>query len=190
MLKSADGNSLVVLDEIGRGTSTYDGLSLAQAILEYLLIESGSLTLFATHYHELTQLSLRYPQVKNAHMSIREQAGEMEFLYTLVKGSASKSYGIHVAKLAGIPAKVTRRAQSLLKKFEMDPQNSLSSSQLSLADMLDADNMDNQVDFLPAEESFSGPNQEFVDELREISIDKMTPMDALNKIATWQKHLS
>ena len=128
MLKSADENTLVVLDEVGRGTSTYDGMSLAQAILEYLISESRCLTLFSTHYHELTRLSEHLPQIQNAHMSVHDDKGQgIKFQYTLRRGPASKSYGIQVAELAGLPASVVRRASQILKTHE-----GLVSSQLSL----------------------------------------------------------
>ncbi|RYZ75758.1 MAG: DNA mismatch repair protein MutS, partial [Proteobacteria bacterium] len=114
MLQMATENSLVILDEVGRGTSTYDGMSLAQAILEFLVENKKSMTLFATHYHELTELSTAYPQVVNGHMRIHEEmtssGPEIRFLHQLAKGPANKSYGIHVGKLAGLPSSVTKRA--------------------------------------------------------------------------------
>lgn len=119
MLYDAGPRSLVILDEVGRGTSTYDGMCLAQAILEFLVERKRSLTLFATHYHELTQLESRLGRVKNGHMSIVEKSGDIQFLHTLVPGPANKSYGIQVAKLAGLPKEVTQRAQGLLKRIEI-----------------------------------------------------------------------
>ena len=116
ILNNADENSLVILDEIGRGTATYDGMSLAQAILEYLVAKKKSLILFATHYHELTTLSQYLPQVRNAHMSVREEKGIVDFLYTLSSGASLQSYGIYTAKLAGFPKEVLSRAEILLKK--------------------------------------------------------------------------
>ncbi len=134
MLTSATARSLVILDEVGRGTSTFDGMSLAQAILEYLLEKTRSMTLFATHYHELTQLSLRYPEVHNAHMSIDDRKWDIGFLHTLVSGPANKSYGIQVARLAGLPAAVTRRAGSILKEIEAQRPGDPASPQLSFGD--------------------------------------------------------
>jgi DNA mismatch repair protein MutS len=113
-----DAKSLIILDEVGRGTSTFDGLSLAQAILEHLLECAKPYVLFATHYHELNTLNERYRQIRNAHMAIHEKSGEIEFLHTMQNGPANKSYGIHVAKLAGLPKSVTERAHRLLKGFE------------------------------------------------------------------------
>src|SRR5690606_3252253 len=113
ILEKATDDSLVILDEIGRGTSTYDGLSLAQAILEYLVENRKSMTFFATHYHELTELATRFPRLECGHMRIHESGGEVTFLHQLAKGPANKSYGLHVAKLAGVPAAVVRRAGSI-----------------------------------------------------------------------------
>jgi DNA mismatch repair protein MutS len=118
MLRGADEDTLVVLDEVGRGTSTYDGMSLAQAILEFLLNRARSYTLFATHYHEMTNLADTFTQVRNAHMSVAEKGHDIHFLYTLKNGPANRSYGIQVARLAGLPDVVVQRAQDLLKGHE------------------------------------------------------------------------
>ncbi len=169
MVKSADKKSLVILDEIGRGTSTYDGLSLAQAILEHLLQKSGAMIFFATHYHELTNLAGEFAQIKNFHMAIHEEKNEMKFLYSLRAGAANKSYGIEVAKLAGLPASVTTRARSLLKELE----SKTPSTQLSLG----------ELDFRPE------PNP-LAEELKRINIQNMTPLEALNRISQWQQSIS
>ncbi|RYZ67906.1 MAG: DNA mismatch repair protein MutS, partial [Proteobacteria bacterium] len=141
MLQMATENSLVILDEVGRGTSTYDGMSLAQAILEFLVENKKSMTLFATHYHELTELSTAYPQVVNGHMRIHEEmtssGPEIRFLHQLAKGPANKSYGIHVGKLAGLPSSVTKRATSILKKLEMSGRR-VDVNQMSLLQILDS----------------------------------------------------
>ncbi len=119
MLKGAGAETLVILDEVGRGTSTYDGMSLAQAILEYLLREARAYTFFATHYHEMTSLSEVHKQIHNAHMSVEEKGHEIQFLYTLKSGPANRSYGIQVARLAGLPHSVIERAQKLLGEHEL-----------------------------------------------------------------------
>lgn len=118
MLRKATPKSLLILDEIGRGTSTFDGMSLAQSILEYLASDLKAMTLFATHYHELTVLSEKFPHILNAHMSVVEKEGHIEFLHTLMLGPAQKSYGIQVARLAGVPTKITERAKELLADLE------------------------------------------------------------------------
>ena len=133
MLAKASEKSLLILDEIGRGTSTFDGMSLAQAILEFLLEKKKALTFFATHYHELTALEEKYPQLKNAHMTVLEKSGEIRFLHTLKQGPAQKSYGIQVARLAGLPPEITQRAAVLLKNLEKKPSADRT-PQLSLLD--------------------------------------------------------
>lgn len=180
MLKEATEQSLLILDEVGRGTSTFDGMSLAQSILEYLVSKVRSTLFFATHYHELTALSLTFPQIHNAHMSVVEKNGDIRFLYTLQKGPAQKSYGVQVAELAGLPREVTQRAKTILKDFEMAELKSVQ-AQLSFAD----------APFV--QETVSEIFEPKLDELRvEISqaeLSKMTPLEALNQIAKWQKSL-
>lgn len=118
ILNNATANSLIVLDEIGRGTSTFDGLSLAWSIVEYLHNQCGAKTLFATHYHELTELANRLERVHNLNVGVRENKGEIVFLHKILSGAADKSYGIHVAKLAGIPPSILKRAEDVLKNLE------------------------------------------------------------------------
>lgn len=125
MLKNATENSLLILDEIGRGTSTFDGLCLAQAILEHLVVEVRSQSFFATHYHEMTVLDQKFSQIKNVHMKIFDQAGAIQFLYILDRGPAGKSYGVQVAELAGLPENITRRAKDLLQQLEKQPIQSV-----------------------------------------------------------------
>ena len=120
ILNTATARSLVILDEIGRGTSTYDGLSLAWAITEHLHEHVGCRTLFATHYHELTQLSDSLPRVCNLNVAVREWDDQVVFLHRIIKGGADKSYGIHVARLAGIPSSVNERAKDILAQLEQD----------------------------------------------------------------------
>ena len=118
ILRFATPRSLVVLDEIGRGTSTYDGLSLAQAIAEYLYHESQCKTLFATHFHELTKLARRLKGCRNYRVAVRKDRETIVFLHRIVPGGADRSYGIHVASLAGVPEPVLARAKTLLEKLE------------------------------------------------------------------------
>lgn len=199
MLAQATENSLVILDEVGRGTSTYDGMSLAQAILEYLISMKQCMTLFATHYHELTELAVLHPQLVNAHMSIHEDPAtkDIRFLHQLVKGPANKSYGIHVARLAGLPGSVTKRAQAILRKLEsgraMVEHNQMS---LLLDDGVNAalEARVNEVAIEDETDSDSGkdlgPLPPYVNELREVDVSKLTPLEALNQIAKWQQSLS
>ncbi|MCB0355952.1 MAG: DNA mismatch repair protein MutS, partial [Bdellovibrionales bacterium] len=185
MLKQASSQSLVVLDEVGRGTSTYDGMSLAQAILEYLTTDIRCHTFFATHYHELTHIARQFPNIKNAHMSIKEENGEIQFLHTLVPGPANKSYGIQVAKLAGLPNKVTKRAAKVLAQLELDPQ-ATNFAQMSLLDSVkDIPWEDHREDELKI-----NPEQEkLLADIKSAPIQQMTPLDALNTIAAWQHRM-
>lgn len=208
MLKSATPKSLVILDEVGRGTSTFDGMSLAQAILEYLLESAGSMTLFATHYHELTALAARYPRLVNAHMAIHEKGGEISFLHSLVRGPANKSYGIQVARLAGLPAGVTKRASHILREMEARSRadaSSVETPQLSLLDNLGggpsvmssdmaSEDLEDGVEFANHEatqvELAHDPQaDEILSEIRSMSVERMTPMDALLRLNEWKNRL-
>jgi len=118
ILNSATPRSLVILDEIGRGTSTFDGLSLAWSIVEYLHNQVGAKTLFATHYHELTELAGRLPRVRNFNVAVREWKDQIVFLRRIVEGGTDKSYGIQVARLAGVPKPILERAKEILRNLE------------------------------------------------------------------------
>lgn len=133
MLNRANHNSLLILDEVGRGTSTFDGLCLAQAILEYVLNNIKAHVLFATHYHELVVMDQRYKQVKNVHMEINDKGDAIQFLYLLRSGAAGKSYGIQVAELAGLPTEIIKQATALLKGYEVT--GGLESKAMALAPM-------------------------------------------------------
>ena len=205
MLRDATHRSLVVLDEVGRGTSTYDGMALAQSVLEFLMVQKKSITLFATHYHELTQLEESFPQIHNAHMSIVEKSGEIEFLHTLVAQPSNRSYGIQVAQLAGLPAPVVQRAQDLLEKMGDDKlafqqlsdqqfsHQQLSDQQFSHQQFSQADERGvegagrMELDRGKTERSREGTA--LLQQIEEISLGDMTPLDAMNKIAKWQEEL-
>jgi DNA mismatch repair protein MutS len=178
MLKKSSRSSLLILDEIGRGTSTFDGMSLAQAILEYLLSHKGALTFFATHYHELTGLESKYPQLQNAHMTVLEKNGEIRFLHTLKLGPAQKSYGIQVARLAGLPTEITERAKILLKNLEAvkSTPGEVPSSQLSLMDMRPTPQTPEEL-------------KSVLKDLRDYPTFSKTPIEAINTIAKWQEAL-
>ena len=120
ILKEATKNSLVILDEIGRGTSTYDGLSIAWAVAEYIADKEkcGAKTLFATHYHELTELENKLDGVKNYSIAVKEKGEDIIFLRKIVEGGTDESYGVHVARLAGVPQNVTKRANEILRSLE------------------------------------------------------------------------
>ena len=166
-LCNATENSLIIFDELGRGTATYDGMSLAGAILEYISDNIKALTLFSTHYHELTSLSKKYNTIKNVHVSAVEEEGKITFLHKVKNGAIDKSYGIHVARLANMPNKLLLRAEELLKEYENSSKKKI-------------DNNDKvQLSF----DLFSVENKED-DELKKkienINPLEMTPMEALN----------
>ncbi len=117
-LQKADAASLILFDEIGRGTATYDGMALAQAILEYDVAKVHAKTFFSTHYHELTALAAKYPAMKNVHVSVSEDQGKITFLYKVREGPMDRSYGINVAQLAGLPREVIVRASAILDALE------------------------------------------------------------------------
>ena len=172
ILNHATQKSLVILDEIGRGTSTYDGLSIAWAVAEYLhdLRSKGVKTLFATHYHELTELSRYKTRVKNFNIAVKEWDDEIIFLRKMVEGGTNKSYGIQVARLAGVPAKVLTRSKKILIQIEKDKQRL---NELPLFDQ-------NQIKETPA---INPEIMQLLAELRAIEIPKLTPLEALNHLS-------
>lgn len=181
ILKNVKHNSLVILDEIGRGTSTYDGMSLAQAILEYLVTEKKCLTLFATHYHELTKLDQKYPQIMNAHMRVTEKNGEISFLHSLTKGPAQKSYGIQVAKLAGLPEAVIKSAAKILKNLENRASSLEQTEQMSLLSMpIEEDLEDKSL-------ISKGREMPLITELKSLDVNQMTPLQALHTLSGLQQ---
>lgn len=175
LLGNANPRSLVLLDEVGRGTATFDGLSLAWSVLEYILEDVNCLTLFATHYHELTGLQQLDSRVKNYCVSVLESGSEVLFLHKIKRGTADRSYGIHVAKLAGMPSKLIRRANSLLKELEA-----------SKSTVIGLDTKTKQLAVKAKQSSFPGLSApveangtETLEKLREINPDNLTPREAL-----------
>ena len=175
ILNQASKKSLIILDEIGRGTSTYDGLAIAQSVAEHIHNHPGlgCKTLFATHYHELTNLADTLPRVKNLHVSVSENKGEVVFLRNILPGGADKSYGIHVARLAGLPSNVITRAWSVLSDLENqsllnishEKKNSVKGIQLPLL----------------------AKNPEFIEDLKHLDIMSMTPLEAITLLYEFQK---
>ena len=161
-LRYATKHSLILFDEIGRGTATYDGMALAQAMLEYIDEAIGAKTLFSTHYHELTELAEEHQSMRNVHVDVREEKNEIEFRYRVIEGKADKSYGINVAKLAHLPKVVLDRASQLLLNFE---------------------NQDNNQNYQPSlfvMEQVQPEKSKLLQQLQELDIDSMTPRDALD----------
>lgn len=174
ILHHATVRSLLVLDEIGRGTSTYDGLSIAWAVVEYIHNHPRmrSRTLFATHYHELTQLSEILPGVRNYNVAVSEEGGQVIFLHKIVPGGADKSYGIHVAELAGLPRSVINRAQEILSTLEAEARKMRTREEIAVQ----------QLSFLPT-------TNPLMEELKNLEIDALAPLEALNKLYEWQQRL-
>lgn len=187
---NATKNSLILFDEIGRGTSTYDGMALAQAIIEYVHDHIGAKTLFSTHYHELTVLEDKLPQLKNVHVRAEEYNGTVVFLHQIKEGAADKSYGIHVAQLAELPGDLIARAQDILKELEhsgnkpevpvQKPQVKEKPAQLSFFDEAEK----------PAETpKFSKKEKQVIDAFKSLNILDMTPLEAMNEMYKLQKKL-
>ncbi len=176
ILHNATNRSLIILDEIGRGTSTYDGLSIAWSAVEYLSDKSslGSKTLFATHYHELTELEGKLDGVNNYCISVKEEGDNIVFLRKIIRGGAEQSYGIQVAKLAGVPNKVINRAKEILFQLELNDINRKSSDEenIFIASTVDEKLMD----------IFDYEYSEIIEELKGIDIINATPMEAMNKL--------
>jgi DNA mismatch repair protein MutS len=195
ILHHATPSSLVLLDEVGRGTATFDGLSIAWAVVEHLQKHTRARTLFATHYHELTELADLLTGVQNVHVSVRETPNEIIFLRRVEPGSADKSYGIEVARLAGLPRSVIERAREVLKKHEQ--------SEHALSETLSPGTSDESsaglADRLAASPSRRNGHQEVLftaldravlDKLREADLDQLKPLDALNLLAELKKQIS
>ncbi|HLH71679.1 MAG TPA: DNA mismatch repair protein MutS [Chloroflexota bacterium] len=175
LLTQSTRRSLLILDEVGRGTSTYDGMALAQAIIEYVHNHPklGARTLFATHYHELTELAEVLPRVRNFRMDVREEGKDVYFLHRVVPGGADRSYGIHVARLAGIPRAITRRAEEILRDLERGDRRRTGRSAESVLEVV-------QLSF------FGGPNP-VLEELKSLDLLSLSPLEALSKLFELQE---
>jgi len=179
ILNNATPRSFIILDEIGRGTSTYDGLSIARAVTEYIhnYPRLGAKTLFATHYHEMVELASFLPRVKNFNVAVTEEGGEVTFLYKIVPGGVDKSYGIHVAQLAGLPKSVVHRAQEVLTELEGDRETAVAKPSPG-----------RRRKVVTAQQiSFFGQKTPVVEELEKLDINSLTPLEALNKLYELQK---
>ncbi|MBN1589546.1 MAG: DNA mismatch repair protein MutS [Pirellulales bacterium] len=183
ILNTATERSLVILDEIGRGTSTYDGMSLAWAIVEHLDEQLGCRTLFATHYHELTDLERSLSRVKNLNVSVREWQDDVVFLHKIVDGAADKSYGIHVARLAGVPRKVIERAKDILSRLEEEHLDATGRAKIARPVARPK----------PAEIQmtlFGSAEHPLLDELRALDLENTTPLEAMRRLQEWKERLA
>ncbi|MCU9602419.1 DNA mismatch repair protein MutS [Pallidibacillus thermolactis] len=204
-IRGATENSLILFDEIGRGTSTYDGMALAQAMIEYIHDKIGAKTLFSTHYHELTALEKSLKKLKNVHVSAIEKNGQVVFLHKIKEGPTDKSYGIHVAKLADMPAELIQRAETILQKFEKNGQSIKQNADEQQGEKMLEENRpfenekDNQNEVaqlsffddlaMDKNTSKSKKEQKILSELKNINLLEMTPIDAMNALYQLQKKL-
>ena len=174
ILRHATPRSLVILDEVGRGTSTYDGLSIAWAVVEYLHNnpDMRARTLFATHYHELTELAERLPRIRNYNVAVAEEGDDVVFLHRIVPGGADRSYGIHVAQLAGLPRAVIHRAAEILADLERDAH---------------APGAPRPTEDQPHQLAIFAAEHPVVAALRETDVNQLTPLDAINLLYQLQK---
>ena len=200
ILDQADHKSFILLDELGRGTATFDGMSLAQAVIEFLTEEKQSLVFSATHYQELTKLAEKHASILNFSMQIREIEGQIHFLYLLKQNPADKSYGIPVARLAGLPALVLKRAEELLSihesfsktkethsgKDKMSIESSHSNQELLKSSHSNkTENSKNSI----KEQNFYSQFKSFINEIKEYPLISQTPIDAVNQIQRWQEQI-
>ncbi len=190
-LQHATPNSLILFDEIGRGTATYDGMALAQAIIEYVHDHVHAKTLFSTHYHELTTLDQRLTQLKNVHVGASEENGELVFLHRVEAGPADKSYGIHVAKLAGLPDSLLKRADTILTKLEgkkatvPTPVSATPEPKL----VTEASGQMDLFDPTPTNKPSNTKANRVLKQLKDLDLMGMTPMEVMNQVYQWQRKL-
>ena len=182
ILHTATSRSLVILDEIGRGTSTYDGVSLAWAIVEHIHDQIGSRTFFATHYHELTDLRSTLGGVRNLNVAVREWEDQVVFLHKIIDGAADKSYGIHVARLAGIPRQVNERAKQILNLLESEHLDEQGRPKIA-GGKKSKRRGDLQLTL------FAPYDHPMLEEIREVDLNSITPIDAMQRIQQWQDRL-
>jgi len=184
ILRHATRRSLIILDEVGRGTSTFDGLSIAWATAEYIHDSPtlGARTLFATHYHELTELSATKEGVRNYNIAVREWGEKIVFLRKIMEGGTNRSYGIQVARLAGVPAEVIARAKEILHNLEKGELDEAGMPKIARGRKIDRKNA-NQLSL------FSKEGDAIVEEIRTIDPYNLTPLDALQRINEWKQRL-
>lgn len=192
-LRHASENSLILFDEIGRGTATYDGMALAQAIIEYIHKNVKAKTLFSTHYHELTGLEKELEGLMNVHVGAVEKNGEVVFLHKMMEGPADKSYGIHVAKLAGLPDNLLNRAATILSSLEAGDVPLLKAESAEVLKQVDATATESesveQVAQLSLFSEISPKEQDILEQVKAMNVLEMTPMDALNTLYELKKKL-
>ncbi|MBO7401432.1 MAG: DNA mismatch repair protein MutS, partial [Lachnospiraceae bacterium] len=189
ILKNATKNSLLILDEIGRGTSTFDGLGIAWAVVEYISNPKliGAKTLFATHYHELTELEGKLESVNNYCIAVKEQGDDIVFLRKIVRGGADKSYGIQVAKLAGLPDAVLKRAKEIADELSENDLAERAGRVQAAVEQVKRDSSNEQLSFFT--ESAESKEQKILDELKSLNLSDITPLEAITKLYDFQLKL-
>ena len=191
ILRNATSNSLLVLDEIGRGTSTFDGLSISWAVVEHISNPKllGAKTLFATHYHELTELEGKLNNVNNYCIAVKEKGDDIVFLRKIVKGGADKSYGIQVAKLAGVPDSVIERAKQIVEELSA---NDITAAARNIAVETTHRKKKEKLDEVDLAQMYlfdTVKDDDIIEELKNVDIGNMTPLDALNKLYELQNKI-
>ena len=198
-LENASENSLILFDEIGRGTATYDGMALAQAIIEFIHDHVHAKTLFSTHYHELTVLDKKLKHLTNVHVGAVEKNGELIFLHKMQPGPADKSYGIHVAKLAGMPDSLLQRADVILKRLENDSKKVTHHeadeepqvTPVIKEDKSSASQVDEQLSlFQPETVKLDSQENELLEDIKTTNLMSLTPLEIMNKVFEWQQRLT
>jgi DNA mismatch repair protein MutS len=180
IVNTATRRSLILLDEVGRGTSTFDGISIAWSLTEYLHQRVGARTLFATHYHELNELADLFPRIKNYKVEVREYGDKVVFLHKVTPGFADHSYGIQVAQMAGLPDEVTERAKKILKNLE--------GSDLSAHEGKTREKGKGRIGATEVQMTlFEMRDDALRDELKKVDVERMTPLEALKKLAEMKK---
>ncbi|HAX73418.1 MAG TPA: DNA mismatch repair protein MutS, partial [Firmicutes bacterium] len=173
-IENATKDSLILLDEIGRGTATFDGMALAQSIIEHIHDHIGAKTLFSTHYHELTQLESKCASLENRHVRAEEHEGQLIFMHKVMDGPSDKSYGIHVAEIADLPKSLIKRAKHLL--HDLEREKIATQRQLSLFDAP----LEEVVEDVVAESSVNASHVEIIESLQNLDVYQLTPMQAMN----------
>ncbi|MCL2766925.1 MAG: DNA mismatch repair protein MutS, partial [Peptococcaceae bacterium] len=188
IVSGATGNSLIIMDEVGRGTSTYDGISIARALVEYIHQRIGAKTLFSTHYHELTDLEA-LPGIVNYNVIVDEQGDEVIFLRRVAPGKANRSYGIHVAGLAGLPDEIINRANEVLNGLEKTKVSAAAFAESITSDPVGAGSRE-LVIAEQAENSYKAEEHPVLQELRDLDIMRLTPMEAIIELDRLKKKIS
>ncbi len=184
ILQHATKRSLIILDEVGRGTSTFDGLSIAWAVAEYIhdAAPLGARTLFATHYHELTELAVTKEGVRNFNIAVREWGEKIIFLRKIMEGGTNRSYGIQVARIAGVPAEVIARAKEILRNMEQGELDEVGMPKIARGRKSDPKNT-NQLNLLRIRRSA------ILDEIRALDLLNLTPLEAMQRLGAWKERL-